>query len=69
MTATTPPTTRGHHVSNGADRWRQVGTAIDLLNHALVVCPGALWTQCLWHDPLSPAFPLRFWHVIFHALV
>jgi DinB superfamily len=51
--------------------WRQFGAAIDMLDHALVACPEALWTQCLWPTPPPPEFPppfAEFWYVSFHAL-
>ena len=56
----------------GAALWRQVGAAIDMLDHALVACPAALWTERLWHTPPPPQFPpqfAQFWYVSFHALV
>ena len=52
--------------------WRQFGAAIDTLDHALVACPAALWTQRLWRDPPPPPFPPQFgefWYVAYHALV
>ena len=52
--------------------WRQVGAAIDMLDHALLACPPALWTERLWHAPPPSQFPpqfAQFWYVSFHALV
>ena len=52
--------------------WRQVGAAIDMLEHALMACPGSMWTQRLWRTSPPPEFPpqfAEFWYVSFHALV
>lgn len=52
--------------------WRQFGAAIDMLEHALVACPEALWKERLWPTPPAPPFPpqfAEFWYVSFHALV
>ena len=52
--------------------WRQFGAAIDMLDHALVACPPALWTQRLWRTPPPAQFPpqfAEFWYVTYHALV
>ena len=43
--------------------WKQLGAAIDMLDHALVACPDALWRQPVWQDPLA-----QFWYVAYHAL-
>ncbi len=52
--------------------WRQFGAAIDMLDHALVACPAALWTRRLWPNPPPPHFSppfAEFWYVTYHALV
>jgi hypothetical protein len=52
--------------------WRQYDAAIDMLDHALVACPAALWTERLWPTPPPAYFPRQFaefWYVTFHALV
>lgn len=55
--------------------WRQFGTAIDMLENALVACPTSLWKEHLWRDPpdhalsseLPPEFA-EFWYVAYHTL-
>src|SRR5690348_2113141 len=55
--------------------WRQFGSAIDMLENALVNCPASLWTQPLWREPSdqpqSEDFPkefAEFWYLSYHAL-
>lgn len=52
--------------------WRQFGAALDMLEHALMACPAALWQERLWRTPPPSQFPpqfAEFWYVTFHALV
>jgi len=52
--------------------WLQFGAAIDMLENALLACPGKLWQERLWHGSPPPEFPpqfAEFWYVTFHALV
>jgi hypothetical protein len=52
--------------------WRQFGAAIDMLEHAVVACPDALWTARLWSTPAPAEFPppfAQFWYLTYHALV
>ena len=51
--------------------WRQFGSAMDMLENALVACPDSLWTQPLWGTPQQAEFPpqfAEFWSITFHAL-
>jgi DinB family protein len=52
--------------------WQQFGSAIDMLENALVACPAPLWKDRLWSAPPPPEFPpqfAEFWYVTFHTLV
>jgi hypothetical protein len=52
--------------------WRQFGSAIDMLENALLACPASLWRDRLWSTPPPPEFPplfAEFWYVTFHTLV
>jgi hypothetical protein len=51
--------------------WQQFGAAIDMLENALVGCPGVLWNECLWRDPADHPLPpefAQFWYIAYHAL-
>jgi hypothetical protein len=55
--------------------WRQFGTAINMLENALLACPTPLWKERLWRDqtshPLPPRFPPEFpefWYLSYHTL-
>ena len=48
--------------------WRQFGSAIDMLENALLACPASLWQERLWRVPPPPQFA-EFWYITFHALV
>lgn len=47
--------------------WQQFGAAIDMLNDAISLCPGQLWTAVLWKDPDEVAYG-QFWFVAYHTL-
>jgi hypothetical protein len=48
--------------------WRQFGSAIDMLENALLACPEELWHIHLNNDrSLSPQFS-EFWYVAYHTL-
>ena len=52
--------------------WQQFGATIDMLENALLACPGTLWQERLWRDTRRPGFPTQFgefWYVTYHALV
>lgn len=56
----------------GIALWRQFGAAIDMLENALLACPGALWKERLWPAPTHTNFPPQFgefWYLSFHALI
>src|SRR6266700_7442894 len=51
--------------------WRQFGAAIDMLENALLACPGTLWNTHLWSDHSDPPQPSEFatfWSLTHHAL-
>lgn len=51
--------------------WRQFGATIDMLENAVMACPGTLWKERLWLTPPEPWFPpefAEFWHVAYHTL-
>ena len=47
--------------------WQQFGAAIDMLENALLACPGMHWHGLLWSDPRAPAYP-TFWSITHHTL-
>jgi len=51
--------------------WQQFGATIDMLENALLACPGTLWNRRLWNDhsdhSLPPEFP-EFWYITYHTL-
>jgi hypothetical protein len=51
--------------------WQQFGATIDMLENALLACPGTLWHGRLWSDhsdhPLPPEFA-EFWYITYHVL-
>ncbi len=51
--------------------WMQFGAAIDVLEKALVSCPGTLWRQRLWNvhsDRSVPPEFAEFWYQAYHTL-
>src|SRR6266852_1922749 len=51
--------------------WRQFGAAIDMLENALLACPGTLWNAHLWSDHSDPPQPSEFaafWSLTHHTL-
>src|SRR5579863_6668122 len=51
--------------------WQQFGASIDMLENALLACPGTLWHGRLWSDhsdhPMPPGFA-EFWYITYHTL-
>jgi hypothetical protein len=47
--------------------WQQFGAAIDMLDHALTVCPDELWTAQLWDDEENAMYG-QFWFIAYHTL-
>ncbi|HEU5374278.1 MAG TPA: DinB family protein [Ktedonobacteraceae bacterium] len=47
--------------------WQQFGAAIDMLESALLACPGAHWNERLWSDQEQPDSP-TFWYLTYHTL-
>jgi hypothetical protein len=47
--------------------WQQFGAAIDMLDHAITVCPDELWTAALWDDTEDPRYG-HFWFIAYHTL-
>ena len=47
--------------------WQQFGATIDMLENALLACPGTLWNERLWNDPEAPAYS-TFWSITHHTL-
>jgi hypothetical protein len=51
--------------------WQQFGAAIDMLDHALITCPAALWEEPLWRVPPDQTLPpelAEFWYIAYHTL-
>jgi hypothetical protein len=48
--------------------WRQFGSAIDMLENALLACPGELWHVRLSNDRTMPPEFSEFWYVTYHTL-
>jgi len=51
--------------------WLQFGATIDMLENALLACPGTLWNGPLWSDHLDPPLPpeaAAFWYITYHTL-
>ncbi len=51
--------------------WRQFGATIDMLENALLACPGELWNGQLWSAPSDQSFPpefAQFWYIAYHTL-
>ena len=51
--------------------WQQFGATIDMLENALLACPGTLWNGHLWSDDSDPSLPSEyaaFWSVTHHTL-
>ncbi len=51
--------------------WQQFGATIDMLENALLACPGALWNRPLWSAPSDQSFPpelAQFWYIAYHTL-
>ena len=51
--------------------WRQLGAAIDMLEHALLACPAPLWKERVIRShpdhPLPAGFD-QFWSITYHVL-
>jgi DinB superfamily len=47
--------------------WQQFGATIDMLDHAISLCPDQLWTAVLWKDP-DEIEGGQFWFVAYHTL-
>lgn len=51
--------------------WQQFGATINMLENALLACPGTHWNGRLWSnhldDPLPPEFS-AFWYIAYHTL-
>ncbi|MEO8972641.1 MAG: DinB family protein [Ktedonobacteraceae bacterium] len=51
--------------------WQQFGATIDMLENALLACPGTHWNGRLWSDhsddPLPPE-AAAFWYITYHTL-
>lgn len=51
--------------------WQQFGATIDMLENALLACPGKLWNGQLWNVPSDTSFPpefAQFWYITYHTL-
>jgi hypothetical protein len=48
--------------------WRQFGSAIDMLENALLACPDELWHVRLSNDQSMPPEFSEFWYVAYHTL-
>ncbi len=48
--------------------WRQFGSAIDMLEIALLACPAELWHVRLSNDQSMPPEFSEFWYVAYHSL-
>ncbi|HLI08039.1 MAG TPA: DinB family protein [Ktedonobacteraceae bacterium] len=51
--------------------WQQFGATIDMLENALLACPGSLWSQQLWRAPSDNSLPsefAEFWYITYHTL-
>ena len=51
--------------------WRQFGATIDMLETALLACPGTHWNGRLWSDHSEPSLPpefATFWYITYHTL-
>jgi hypothetical protein len=46
--------------------WRQFGTAIDMLENALLACPTSLWKERLWSVPPAIGVPAAVRGVLVH---
>jgi hypothetical protein len=47
--------------------WQQYGAAIDMLEDAIVLCPGHLWSIALWKDSDDVRYG-QFWFIAYHTL-
>jgi hypothetical protein len=49
--------------------WQQFGATIDMLQNALLTCPGTHWHGQLWPDhPDQPPGASAFWYITYHTL-
>jgi hypothetical protein len=48
--------------------WRQFGSAIDMLENALLACPEEFWHVRLSNDRTLPPEFSEFWYVAYHTL-
>jgi uncharacterized damage-inducible protein DinB len=55
--------------------WQQFGATIDMLENALLACPGTLWKGRLWSDHTDHPQPSEsdsasaaFWYITYHTL-
>jgi hypothetical protein len=51
--------------------WQQFGATIDMLENALLACPGTLWNEQLWSDHSDHSLPpefAKFWYITYHTL-
>lgn len=47
--------------------WQQFGSAIDMLEEAIRLCPDELWTAALWEDTEDARYG-HFWFIAYHSL-
>ena len=48
--------------------WQQFGAAIDMLGHAVNVCPDEQWRDAVWDEPTDDPSYTEFWFIAYHAL-
>jgi uncharacterized damage-inducible protein DinB len=51
--------------------WQQFGATIDMLENALLACPGTHWNEHLWSvhsDSSLPPESASFWYITYHTL-